>query len=44
MAFEKLSPSKKKAMVVSINEAKTEETKFKRIEKAINSLVEEKKV
>jgi hypothetical protein len=44
MAFEKLSPSKKKAMVVSINEAKTEETKFKRIEKAIISLVEEKKV
>jgi antitoxin component of MazEF toxin-antitoxin module len=39
MAFEKLSPSRKKAIVVSINEAKTEETRSKRIEKAINSLV-----
>ena len=37
-AFEKLSPSRKKAIVVSINEAKTEETKLKRIEKAIKSL------
>jgi len=37
--FEKLAPSKKKAIVVSINEAKTEETKFKRIEKAIEQLL-----
>ena len=37
-AFEKLSPSRKKAIVVSINDAKTEETRIKRIDKAINSL------
>jgi len=37
-AFEKLSPSRKKAIVVSINEAKTEETRLKRIDKAIESL------
>lgn len=41
-AFEKLSPSRQKAIVVSINEAKTEETKVKRIEKAIKSLIEPK--
>ncbi len=41
-AFEKLSPSRKKAIVVSINDAKTKETKIKRIEKAINSLAEGK--
>lgn len=39
-AFEKLSPSKKKAIVVAINEAKTEETKMKRIEKTIKTLIE----
>ena len=38
-AFENLSPSRKKAIVVSINDAKTEETKTKRILKAIQSLV-----
>jgi uncharacterized protein YdeI (YjbR/CyaY-like superfamily) len=43
IAFEKLSPSRKKAIVVSINDAKTEETKSKRIEKAINSLIEREK-
>ncbi len=37
-AFEKLAPSKKKAIVLSVTEAKTEETKLKRIEKAINDL------
>lgn len=37
-AFDKLAPSKKKAIVVSINDAKTEETKTRRIEKAIESL------
>ncbi|WP_080779260.1 YdeI/OmpD-associated family protein [Chryseobacterium phocaeense] len=37
-AFEKLAPSRKKAIVLSINEAKTDETRKKRIEKAINSL------
>ena len=36
--FEKLAPSKKKEMVRSINDAKTEETKLKRIEKAIEML------
>ena len=36
--FEKLAPSKKKALVLSITDAKTEETKMKRIEKAIESL------
>ncbi len=39
IAFEKLSPSRKKAIMVSINDAKTEETKIKRIDKAINSLI-----
>lgn len=36
--FEKLAPSKKKAMVLAIAEAKTEETRSRRIEKAIESL------
>lgn len=36
--FEKLAPSKKKAMVLSITEAKTEETKLRRIQKALESL------
>jgi len=36
--FEKLAPSKKKAIVLSVNDAKTEETKIRRIEKAISSL------
>lgn len=38
--FEKLSPSKKKAIVVSINDAKTQETRMKRIDKAMDSLSE----
>lgn len=38
-AFEKLAPSRKKAIVLSINEAKTEETRRKRIEKAVNALI-----
>lgn len=37
-AFEKLAPSKKKAIVLSVTEAKTEEIKWRRIEKAINDL------
>jgi hypothetical protein len=37
-AFEKLSPGRKKAIALSITEAKTEETRIKRIEKAINDL------
>jgi hypothetical protein len=37
--FEKLAPSKKKAIVLSINDAKTEETKIKRIDKAIEQLL-----
>jgi Bacteriocin-protection, YdeI or OmpD-Associated/Domain of unknown function (DUF1905) len=37
--FEKLSPSKQKAIVLSITDAKTEETKMKRIEKAIAELL-----
>ncbi len=37
--YEKLSPSKKKAMVISINEARTEETKMKRIDKAVEQLL-----
>lgn len=37
-AYEKLAPSRKKALVLFINEAKTDETRKKRIEKAINSL------
>jgi hypothetical protein len=36
--FEKLAPSKKKAIVLSINDAKTEETKLKRIDKVIETL------
>lgn len=36
--FEKLAPSKKKAIVLSIIDAKTEETKMRRIEKTIESL------
>jgi len=39
MNFERLSPSKKKAIVISISEAKTEETKSKRIEKALEQLL-----
>lgn len=38
MVFDKLSPSWKKAIVLSITEAKTEETKTKRIEKVIAEL------
>jgi len=37
--FEKLAPSKKKAIVLSINDAKTEETKIKRIDKVIEQLL-----
>src|SRR5699024_3398820 len=36
--FDKLAPSKKKAMVFSITEAKTEETRLRRIGKAIQTL------
>jgi hypothetical protein len=36
--FEKLSPSKKKAIVISINEARTEETKIRRIDKVFEQL------
>jgi len=36
--FDKLAPSKKKALVVSIMNAKTEETKLRRIEKTMESL------
>lgn len=36
--FEKLAPSKKKALVLSVTEAKTEETRSRRIEKAVQSL------
>jgi uncharacterized protein YdeI (YjbR/CyaY-like superfamily) len=36
--YEALSPGKKKNMVLLINEAKTEETRIKRIQKAIASL------
>jgi hypothetical protein len=36
--FEKLAPGKKKAIVISITDAKTEETKIKRIDKAIEAL------
>jgi hypothetical protein len=38
-AFDKLAPSKKKAIALSITEAKTEATKIKRIEKAVHSLI-----
>lgn len=37
--FDNLSPSKQKAIVISINEAKTEETKSKRIDKALEQLI-----
>ncbi len=40
--FEALSPSNKKAIVLSITDAKTEETKKKRIEKALTTLSERK--
>lgn len=36
--FEKLAPGKKKAIIVSLLDAKTEETRKRRIEKAIESL------
>ena len=36
--FEKLAPGKKKAIVLSIADAKTEETKLRRIEKIIETL------
>ena len=36
--FEKLAPSRKKAIVLSIADAKTEETKLRRIEKVIDTL------
>lgn len=39
MNFEKLSPSRKKAVVISINEARTEETKMKRIDKTFEQLL-----
>jgi hypothetical protein len=37
--FEKLAPSKKKAIIFSIDDAKTEETKIKRLDKAIEQLL-----
>jgi len=37
-AFEKLAPSRKKAIALSVAEAKTEETRTRRIEKAIIEL------
>ena len=37
-AFQKLAPSRKKAIVLSAMEAKTEETRMRRIDKAINEL------
>lgn len=37
-AFDKLPPSRKKAIALSVTEAKTEETRTRRIEKAINEL------
>lgn len=36
--FEQLPPSKKKAMILSITEAKTDETRNRRIQKSIESL------
>jgi uncharacterized protein YdeI (YjbR/CyaY-like superfamily) len=36
--FEKLASSKKKALVLSLNEAKTDETRMRRIEKALQTL------
>ncbi|MCB9248668.1 MAG: YdeI/OmpD-associated family protein [Ignavibacteriales bacterium] len=38
-AYEKLAPSKKKAIMLSITDAKSEETKQKRIAKAIELLL-----
>ena len=40
LAFEKLSPSKKKAIVTAINDAKTAETMLKRIDKSVASLID----
>ncbi|MGB4960060.1 MAG: YdeI/OmpD-associated family protein [Saprospiraceae bacterium] len=40
MAFEKLAPSKKKAMVNAVLDAKTEETRQRRINKAVEELGE----
>jgi hypothetical protein len=40
VAFDKLSPSRKKAIVLSITETKNEETRQRRIEKAISALVD----
>jgi hypothetical protein len=37
--FEKLAPSKQKAIVLSINEARTDETRLRRVEKAVQSLL-----
>jgi hypothetical protein len=37
-AFEKLAPSRKKAIALSVAEAKTEETRTKRIAKAMDEL------
>lgn len=37
-AFAKLAPSHQKAHVLSVNEAKTEETRRRRIEKVVNAL------
>ncbi len=42
VAYDKLAPSRKKAMVLSITDAKTEETRKKRIDKAISTLLEAK--
>jgi hypothetical protein len=39
-AFEKLAPSRKKAIALSVAEAKTEETRMKRITKAIQELAQ----
>lgn len=36
--FDKLAPSKKKAMIISINEAKSDETRNRRMDKAIEGL------
>ena len=38
-SFDKLAPGKKKAMVLSITDAKTEGTRIKRIDKALASLL-----
>ncbi|MEP7279553.1 MAG: YdeI/OmpD-associated family protein [Bacteroidota bacterium] len=42
IAYGKLSPSRKKAMVLSITDAKTKETRAKRIEKALAELLDKK--